>query len=81
MALINCPECRREFSSEARACPQCGRPGHGQSIFTKELGADGVACGVMIVAGLVIVLFMGMPVGILLAGAGMILLIIVMVKK
>lgn len=26
MALIYCPECDREMSSEAMACPGCGRP-------------------------------------------------------
>jgi predicted nucleic acid-binding Zn ribbon protein len=24
MALINCPECQKEISSEARSCPNCG---------------------------------------------------------
>lgn len=26
MALINCPECKRETSDQARSCPQCGYP-------------------------------------------------------
>ena len=26
MALINCPECKREVSREAVSCPQCGYP-------------------------------------------------------
>lgn len=26
MALINCPECAKQVSSLARACPQCGYP-------------------------------------------------------
>jgi hypothetical protein len=26
MALINCPECGRQISTEAEACPQCGHP-------------------------------------------------------
>jgi hypothetical protein len=26
MALINCPECGREISTAAEACPQCGHP-------------------------------------------------------
>jgi tellurium resistance protein TerD len=26
MALINCPECSREISDKAEACPQCGCP-------------------------------------------------------
>lgn len=26
MALIKCPECKREVSSTAKACPHCGAP-------------------------------------------------------
>jgi|GEM_PF-4547758 len=26
MTLIACPECRKEISSQARSCPQCGHP-------------------------------------------------------
>lgn len=26
MAMINCPECGREISSEAKVCPNCGCP-------------------------------------------------------
>src|SRR5262245_57852246 len=26
MALVNCPECDRQISTEAEACPQCGYP-------------------------------------------------------
>ncbi|MFI5458653.1 MAG: zinc-ribbon domain-containing protein [Isosphaerales bacterium] len=26
MALINCPECKREVSDNALSCPQCGYP-------------------------------------------------------
>ena len=26
MALVNCPECRREVSDQAAACPGCGHP-------------------------------------------------------
>jgi predicted amidophosphoribosyltransferase len=26
MALINCPECKREVSDQAAACPHCGLP-------------------------------------------------------
>ncbi len=26
MALISCPECRREISDQAHACPGCGYP-------------------------------------------------------
>ncbi len=26
MALVKCPECEADVSSEAAACPKCGRP-------------------------------------------------------
>lgn len=26
MPLINCPDCKKEFSDQAKACPNCGRP-------------------------------------------------------
>ena len=26
MSLINCPECKKEISDKAEACPQCGCP-------------------------------------------------------
>jgi predicted amidophosphoribosyltransferase len=26
MALINCPECKKEISDKAEACPNCGYP-------------------------------------------------------
>lgn len=26
MALINCPECKREISDKANTCPNCGNP-------------------------------------------------------
>lgn len=31
MALIRCPECAREVSSHAPACPACGYPLHAKS--------------------------------------------------
>jgi predicted amidophosphoribosyltransferase len=31
MALINCPECAKQISDKATACPHCGLPG---SYFT-----------------------------------------------
>ncbi|HCJ6434223.1 zinc ribbon domain-containing protein [Acinetobacter baumannii] len=26
MALISCPECKREISDQAKSCPHCGFP-------------------------------------------------------
>lgn len=46
MSLRRCPDCAREVSSAARACPHCGRPGN-RSVFSIELAAAlavAVAC-------------------------------------
>lgn len=67
MALITCPDCSREVSDRAPACPHCGAPiasvsiadketvhGRGEGLFMKSLN-----CGCMVAlafAGLVIVL-------------------------
>jgi len=36
MALINCPECKTEVSTESAACPKCGYPIKRQSIQLKR---------------------------------------------
>lgn len=37
MALINCPECGREISEKANACPHCGNPVIFKSVEKKDL--------------------------------------------
>ena len=32
--MINCPQCKKEISDEARTCPQCGQPQFYVSTFT-----------------------------------------------
>jgi hypothetical protein len=34
MALVNCPECGETISSEARACPTCGKPA--KAVINRE---------------------------------------------
>jgi RNA polymerase subunit RPABC4/transcription elongation factor Spt4 len=46
MALINCPDCKKQVSSEAEKCPHCGR-----SIAAKQ-SATGVMAAIII--GLVV---------------------------
>lgn len=50
MALISCPECQAKISSDAEACPHCGRrrrePSGGRSVF---LVIASIAFGVYIV--------------------------------
>jgi len=36
MALINCDECRKEFSDKANACPNCGCPNENLQIQEKK---------------------------------------------
>ncbi len=35
MALINCPECKKEISDRATSCPNCGFPLQEESVSTK----------------------------------------------
>lgn len=63
MALTTCPDCRKEVSSRAPSCPNCGAPiatativdpqmhGRGEGIFMKSLN-----CGCMIALALVALL-------------------------
>jgi hypothetical protein len=37
MALINCPECDKQFSQYARSCPQCGFPNPLSDLTGKAL--------------------------------------------
>ena len=48
MALLTCTDCHRPVSSEAVACPACGRPMRERSYLTP--GAQVVAGGVVLIA-------------------------------
>ena len=42
MALITCPDCKREISDQATACPNCGRPiAHKPPLQVKDVNAHG----------------------------------------
>ena len=48
MAFVQCAECGREISSEAVACPQCGKPG----VAARKKAQDNkqlIACVLMLV--------------------------------
>lgn len=49
MALINCPECGKEISSDAKSCPHCGKP--------VKNGVETAGCGkaVWIIMGLLLI--------------------------
>lgn len=51
MPLINCPDCGKEISSEARSCVHCGYQKQ-QSMFTQKLGFDGEVFLIMIILGM-----------------------------
>jgi RNA polymerase subunit RPABC4/transcription elongation factor Spt4 len=48
MALVNCSECGKEMSSEAAACPSCGKP-------TKKKSQQTQVSGIVIVIILLVV--------------------------
>ncbi len=45
MALIKCPECGKEFSSYATACPQCGFPVESMNENLSQLSSICPECG------------------------------------
>jgi hypothetical protein len=54
MALIKCPECRKEVSSRAAACPFCGHPIAGTKD-ERSNGQLGRGCaGIIVLIGLVV---------------------------
>jgi hypothetical protein len=53
MALIECPECGKEISDKASACPHCGAP---QKPKEQKSGCLGMGCLVMILFPIVIVI-------------------------
>lgn len=63
MALVACPECKREISSEAPACPHCGKPQpEVQKAITRAAhraqdNNQRVGCAVMIIGLIACLLF------------------------
>jgi hypothetical protein len=55
MALARCPDCGKEVSSSAPACPHCGRP----IVAKKSAGCVGTGCAVFIVLALIGLVFGG----------------------
>lgn len=39
MAMTNCPDCNRDISDSAAACPNCGRPNPRASIVTRSVSS------------------------------------------
>lgn len=94
MALINCSECGREISSQARVCPSCGAPMTLSTVTTektsKEVKLEQLKAFGVLVAGAIITVVGGSSStdnktmifgGIVLLLIGIILLIKVSVKN
>lgn len=50
MALIECPECNRKVSAEAKVCPGCGKRLRA-AMWVKALAVVGLAFGVFMAYG------------------------------
>lgn len=60
MALIKCPECRKEISDKARECPHCGYPlgaGEFKKVYSESRGLAVASLIVLVVLGLVLLYF------------------------
>lgn len=44
MALINCPECKKQVSDKASACPNCGYPLGNISISSSAVNPKAIEC-------------------------------------
>lgn len=57
MALVTCPDCGNSISSEAPACPHCGRPFKAAHKVTLPPPKRGIGCGgaILIVVGIAVV--------------------------
>lgn len=70
MPLTPCPDCGKDVSSEAPACPHCGRPNKQAAARAKD-GRQHVGCAV-IAAGIATLIFINPGLGAVLIVAGLI---------
>lgn len=73
MALVTCPDCKKECSDQAPTCPSCGRPMKKSSIFTQNLGFAGFLYFILLLFG-VLAGLQGVIVGWAMAAIGGLLL-------
>ena len=55
MALTRCPDCARDISAEAQACPHCGAP----LRYDWRLRSGCAGCSVVLAAIVVLILLFG----------------------
>lgn len=70
MALITCQECGREMSSDAAACPACGKPNKPAVDKSKD-GRQSIGCALMI-AGALTAAFIQPVIGLILLVVGLV---------
>lgn len=57
MALINCVECGKEISDQARACPNCGNPSEEQAKMQRvqDTNDDSKRIGYVILGVIIVI--------------------------
>jgi hypothetical protein len=55
MALVKCPECNKDVSDEAKACPYCGRPLQPASAKKAANATRNGCLGLLVLVGFVII--------------------------
>lgn len=75
MPLTNCSDCKKEISTNAENCPNCGAPLKQKSIITKDLSFGSLISAMIILLGLILI-FTGKILGLILIVIGVILLLI-----
>ncbi|MBB4302332.1 putative paraquat-inducible protein A [Rhodobium orientis] len=61
MALITCPECDRQVSDRAGACPQCGAPVHlpAKRARSNRLALVAVSAALVVMVGVLLTVSLG----------------------
>jgi hypothetical protein len=68
MTIIKCPECAGDISSDAAACPQCGKPNKKVADKSKD-GRQAAGCALMVAGvGIALIFHPGFGLVILLVG-------------
>jgi uncharacterized membrane protein YvbJ len=69
MALISCPSCSKEVSTEAEACPSCGHPIKGKTVIVHNhvsaasAASSGGGFGCLSFIGLVVLIIIAISMG------------------